>query len=83
MNFSFKEVIFRYFSNTFLNKNYLNFRDLNITENINSQIYYLNLKNIYRITLNSNLLNHLVFKSVIILEIDGILSSIERDAFKN
>ena len=72
-------------SSSFLEKNSFSFQSLinqTAEADINSKIFQF-IISVYRTDLNANLLNHLVFKRLKVLDINGQLNSIQVDLFKS
>jgi len=70
-------------SSSFLSTNKLGFLDLNEPiKNLNCTISHFQLF-AYRLELNSKVLNENIFKNLSVLDLDGIVNSIQKDVFKN
>lgn len=75
---------FQRFYDTFLIKNFLSFSssNLNMSENLYSNITILKMT-IFNIKLDNYILNQMVYKKTIAYYFQGVLSSIDRDTFKD
>jgi hypothetical protein len=79
-----KTLLFEGISSCLINKNELEFLSYNVIDEdkLSSYIYHLNL-GLYRSNLNKNMLNKHAFAFTVVIEINGIINSIQTDLFKD
>jgi hypothetical protein len=79
-----KTLLFEGISSSLINKNELGFLGQNLIDDdkLNSFIYHFGLV-LYRINLNQKILNKHAFAFTVVIEINGIINSIQTDLFKD
>jgi hypothetical protein len=80
-NTSIYMIIFNKIITSFINSNKLTFLTIK-NSSLNSRIFFAEF-DLYRIQFDGNLFNEAIFKKTVVLQINGILNSIQNDLFKS
>lgn len=73
---------FKKLSSSLIRKNMLKFKQLNLSDQFDCFIFQLSVE-IYRTDLSFDLLDKNVFKNLLVLDLNGVISSIQIDLFKS
>ena len=68
---------------SFIEKNFIQFSQLFVSNNLNSRIYSLIFDNFYRVNLDESILNKFVFENLIEIRLSGTMKKIDNNIFSS